>query len=234
MVTRDTFSRAVSGSIALVALTVGGVGLSATSASAAPRNAWDAIAQCESGGNWSIDTGNGYSGGLQFSPGTWAAYGGHGSAANSSRAKQIAVGRRVVAAQGWGAWGGCAARLGLSGHTVVTSHKATHHSSAHRSAHPHARHRAAADTHAELRVHHAHAKHTEHHAGPRHAARHTGRHVAAPTTGGATYRVKPGDTLAAIAAHHHVKGGWKALADASHLAHPGEIFAGQVLHLPAH
>jgi nucleoid-associated protein YgaU len=230
MVSRDTLSRALSGSIALAALTIGGVGLSATSASAAPRNTWDAIAQCESGGNWSIDTGNGYSGGLQFSPSTWAAYGGHGSAAHSSRAKQIAVGRRVVAAQGWSAWGGCAARLGLSGHTVVDSHS---HANAHRSAHTHARHRAAAGTHAKLHVHHSHAERTEHHAGPRHAARHIGRHAAAPAVSGTTYTVKPGDTLQAIAAHHHVAGGWRALADASHLAHPSQIFAGQVLHLPA-
>lgn len=74
---------------------------------------WDKLAQCESGGNWQIDTGNGYQGGLQFHPGTWAAHGGSGSAANASREEQIAVAKRVQSSQGWGAWPACAAKLGL-------------------------------------------------------------------------------------------------------------------------
>ena len=74
---------------------------------------WDRLAQCESGGNWSINTGNGYSGGLQFSPGTWRANGGSGSASNASRAEQIRVAQRVLASQGWGAWPACSSRLGL-------------------------------------------------------------------------------------------------------------------------
>jgi len=74
---------------------------------------WDRLAQCESGGNWAINTGNGYSGGLQFSSGTWAANGGSGSAHNASRAEQIRVAQRVQASQGWGAWPSCSARIGL-------------------------------------------------------------------------------------------------------------------------
>jgi LysM repeat protein len=74
---------------------------------------WDRLAQCESGGNWGINTGNGYSGGLQFSPGTWAAHGGSGSASNASRAEQIRVAERVRASQGWGAWPACSSKLGL-------------------------------------------------------------------------------------------------------------------------
>jgi LysM repeat protein len=74
---------------------------------------WDRLAQCESGGNWSINTGNGYSGGLQFAPGTWRANGGSGSAHNASRAEQIRVAQRVQASQGWGAWPSCSSRLGL-------------------------------------------------------------------------------------------------------------------------
>jgi len=74
---------------------------------------WDRLAQCESGGNWAINTGNGYSGGLQFSPGTWQANGGSGSASNASRAEQIRVAQRVLASQGWGAWPSCSAGLGL-------------------------------------------------------------------------------------------------------------------------
>jgi LysM repeat protein len=74
---------------------------------------WDRLAQCESGGNWGINTGNGYSGGLQFAPGTWAANGGTGSAHNASRAEQIRVAERVRASQGWGAWPACSSQLGL-------------------------------------------------------------------------------------------------------------------------
>lgn len=74
---------------------------------------WDQLAQCEAGGNWATNTGNGYSGGLQFSPGTWAAHGGTGDASSASREQQIAVAERVQASQGWGAWPACSAKLGL-------------------------------------------------------------------------------------------------------------------------
>lgn len=74
---------------------------------------WDRLAQCEAGGNWSTNTGNGYSGGLQFSPGTWAANGGTGNAADASREQQIAVAQNVLARQGWGAWPACSSKLGL-------------------------------------------------------------------------------------------------------------------------
>ena len=79
----------------------------------ASGSVWDRLAQCESGGNWGINTGNGYSGGLQFSQGTWAANGGSGSADNASRAEQIRVAERVRASQGWGAWPACSSKLGL-------------------------------------------------------------------------------------------------------------------------
>ena len=87
----------------------------ATRSAAAPASGgvWDRLAQCESGGNWGINTGNGYSGGLQFAQGTWAANGGSGSAHNASRAEQIRVAERVRASQGWGAWPACSAKLGL-------------------------------------------------------------------------------------------------------------------------
>lgn len=77
---------------------------------------WDSIAQCESGGNWAINTGNGYQGGLQFSPSTWNAYGGqeYAPSANlATREQQIAVAEKVQASQGWGAWPACTAQLGI-------------------------------------------------------------------------------------------------------------------------
>ncbi|WP_307853618.1 transglycosylase family protein [Nocardioides palaemonis] len=75
---------------------------------------WDALAKCESGGNWAINTGNGYYGGLQFSLGTWRAYGGTGLPSQASRETQIAIATKLRdASGGYGAWPGCAAKLGL-------------------------------------------------------------------------------------------------------------------------
>lgn len=84
--------------------------------SVANGSVWDSIAQCEATGNWSINTGNGYYGGLQFSQSTWAAYGGTQYAPRAdlaTREQQIAVAEKVQAAQGWGAWPGCTSKLGL-------------------------------------------------------------------------------------------------------------------------
>lgn len=77
---------------------------------------WDSIAQCEATGNWSINTGNGYYGGLQFNATTWNAYGGGKYAATADRAtreQQIEIAQKVQAAQGWGAWPACTKKLGL-------------------------------------------------------------------------------------------------------------------------
>ncbi|GAA4259936.1 transglycosylase family protein [Dietzia aurantiaca] len=77
---------------------------------------WDAIAQCESGGNWATNTGNGFSGGLQFHPQTWTGHGGGQyapSAHLATREQQIAIAEKVRASQGWGAWPACTSRLGL-------------------------------------------------------------------------------------------------------------------------
>ena len=76
---------------------------------------WDKLAQCESSGNWAINTGNGFGGGLQFTPSTWHAFGGEGRAEDASRVEQIVVAERVLAKQGWGAWPACSRKLGLSG-----------------------------------------------------------------------------------------------------------------------
>jgi hypothetical protein len=71
---------------------------------------WDAVAACESGGNWAINTGNGYYGGLQFSMGTWKSNGGSGSPHNASREEQIRVAENVLQSQGIGAWPSCGGR----------------------------------------------------------------------------------------------------------------------------
>ena len=82
------------------------LGLSAGVASAAPHN-WDAVAECESGGDWTIDTGNGYYGGLQFLPETWKSHGGKGDPSEASRAEQIRIAEKVLQSQGVGAWPDC-------------------------------------------------------------------------------------------------------------------------------
>ena len=89
----------------------------APTASAAPDSDWDRLAQCEAGGNWHINTGNGFYGGLQFNQQTWQANGGGEFAATAdqaSREQQIVVAERVLASQGWGAWPACSASLGLN------------------------------------------------------------------------------------------------------------------------
>jgi hypothetical protein len=90
---------------------------SSTAATSAPAVAagsvWDRLAECESGGNWAINTGNGYYGGLQFSLSSWRAVGGTGYPHQASRETQIAMGERLRAEQGWAAWPACSRKLGL-------------------------------------------------------------------------------------------------------------------------
>ncbi|MEV7187986.1 transglycosylase family protein [Kitasatospora sp. NPDC093102] len=112
---RNRVRMAVVAGAAVAALPVAGL-VTATSASAATASTWDVVAQCESGGNWSISTGNGFHGGLQFTPSTWAAYGGtaYASQANkATKAQQIAVAEKVLASQGPGAWPVCSQKAGL-------------------------------------------------------------------------------------------------------------------------
>ena len=101
--------------IAFTGAVLGGSGLTlAGQASAASDAEWDQVARCESGGNWAINTGNGYQGGLQFTPGTWIASGGgqYAPAAHlATKEQQIAVAERVLAQQGRGAWPVCGGPL---------------------------------------------------------------------------------------------------------------------------
>jgi cell wall-associated NlpC family hydrolase len=102
-----------------VAVSVAGAATTAgvASAHAASVSTWDAVAQCESSGNWSDNTGNGYYGGLQFSPSTWSAYGGRAyapEASGATEAQQIAVAEKVLSGQGPGAWPVCGPRAGLT------------------------------------------------------------------------------------------------------------------------
>lgn len=95
---------AVAGALAVAPMVLG------TGTASADGMNWDAVAACESGGNWAIQTGNGYYGGLQFTMGTWHANGGSGNPANASRSEQIRVAENVLHSQGRGAWPVCGRR----------------------------------------------------------------------------------------------------------------------------
>ena len=221
---KSTYSTAARRGVTLAAVSIAGVALSASAANAAvpataPASTWDSLAQCESGGNWGINTGNGYAGGLQFSPSTWAAYGGTGSAANASREQQIAVAEKVQAGQGWGAWPACAAKLGLTGGAVapqstVTGARCPFRRRPRRP--PRLPAQAAAPKAAPGR-------------------RRSPRHVAAVALSGQTYTIQSGDTLSKIAEKLNIAGGWQLLADANAatISNPDLVFPGQVLQLPA-
>jgi hypothetical protein len=194
---------------------------------AAPANAssgvnWDAIAQCESSGNWATNTGNGFFGGLQFTMSTWQANGGVGAPQNASREQQIAVAERVLQTQGIGAWPVCGKHAGDGG--AVASSQAVQ--SAPR--HVVTPQKAPAVVHAPV-VHtpvvHRPAVTAPAHATPVHA---TPVHAA---TGAGDYTVVRGDTLSGIAAKLHVSGGWRALWSANRgvVANPNLIFPGERL-----
>ncbi|WP_374196865.1 transglycosylase family protein [Streptomyces sp. ISL-100] len=113
---RTTLRRRITGSVAAAGaagmLVLAGTG----NASAAPAADWSAVAQCESGGDWNANTGNGFSGGLQFTQSTWSAYGGTTYAASAHQAtpqEQAKVADKVLQGQGIGAWPVCGAKAGL-------------------------------------------------------------------------------------------------------------------------
>ena len=101
----------------LAALTVAAGSLALTPAEAKAWGVWDRVAQCESGGRWNINTGNGYYGGLQFSASTWRAYGGGKYATHAhkaSKAQQIEIAQKTLKGQGPGAWPVCSRKAGLT------------------------------------------------------------------------------------------------------------------------
>jgi resuscitation-promoting factor RpfA len=232
----------------LAGVAIAGAGLTALSApaTAAPVSTWDALAQCESTGNWSINSGNGYYGGLQFSPSTWRAFGGSGMPHQASKAEQIRVAENTLAAQGWGAWPACSAKLGLYGtpsNANVTTQSADSNAAAERAAERAAANKAAAAERAAANK----AAAAERAAANKAAAQQAqvqqaqvqqaerASSVSPVERSAETVTVKPGDTLAKLAKAHGVDGGWKALhaANADTVANANLIFVGQSLHLPA-
>ncbi|MZD09031.1 LysM peptidoglycan-binding domain-containing protein [Streptomyces sp. SID5785] len=196
--------------------------MGATGASAATASEWDAVAQCESGGNWSINTGNGYYGGLQFSSSTWAAYGGTSyasSADQASKAQQIAVAEKVLASQGKGAWPSCG--VGLSGASTSNSAPAAEPQ---QQTQPQQQERKAEQP----------ASRSQERQAPK--AQPKKETVTTPTgkkvkKGDGEYKVKKGDSLSTIAEAHHTT--WQKLFKLNDdiVTDADLIYPGQQLHL---
>ncbi|WP_306205681.1 LysM peptidoglycan-binding domain-containing protein [Actinoplanes sp. RD1] len=185
---------------------------------------WDAVAQCESGGNWSINTGNGYYGGLQFSRSTWKAYGGgkYASTANkASRSEQIRIAEKVLDGQGIGAWPVCGKKAGST-----KSYSGTNTSGAKSSSSSSAKKSTKSSSSSS-------AKKSTKSSSSSSSKKSTSRTTVSAKATGRTYVVKSGDTLAKIAAAQHVKGGWRALysLNTGILNDPNLIFPGQRLAL---
>ena len=214
--------------VAVVALAGLGLGASAGVANAAPGSTWDSLAQCESGGNWGINTGNGFSGGLQFTPSTWAAFGGQGAPQDASRDQQIAVAENVLQGQGWGAWPACSAKLGLSGGANPSAEPMQQAPVAQAPVQAQAQQ-------IQPQVQQAPVAQAPVAQAPVAPAPVVEAPVAAPALSGDTYTIQSGDTLGTIADKLGVVGGWQALyeANADTVIHADLIFTGDVLQLPA-
>jgi hypothetical protein len=191
---------AAAGGLAAVALA------NASTADAATPKQWDALARCESGGNWHINTGNGYYGGLQFSRSTWLAYGGGAyarTADKATREQQITVAARVAAKQGWGAWPSCSRKANIRGASPT-----------------------APDFGAREEVAAGRSTIRKPLASPTNAAK-------GGSTGKGRHVVRSGETLSSIAEANNVRGGWQALfaANRSVLKSPNILKVGQTLQL---
>lgn len=174
---------------------------------------WDAIAACESGGNWSINTGNGFVGGLQFTLSTWHANGGAGSPAAASRAEQIRVAENVKRTQGLGAWPVCG-RHAYDGGTAQVVPVVSKVSPAPRHAAPPAV-VAAPQVSAPVPPP---VRQPDVLVGP------------ALVPGGVSDTVEPGGCVSTVAERNHVD--WQRLAEVNHLSAPYVVQPGQVLQLP--
>ena len=190
---------------ALAGAVAGGPFLAATPAADAATDAtWDRVAQCESSGDWSINTGNGFYGGLQFTANTWRAFGGGqfaDTAHRATREEQIVVAERVLAGQGWKAWPVCSRKAGATGQPATQ--------------------RSAPDV--RLATPAAPAP-----AAPAPAAPAPTEPAAATSAAAGGYVVEPGDTLSGIATARNIAGGWQAIVvnnpglRSPNLIHPGQ------------
>ena len=203
----STIIRRAIGAGAGLALSLG-IGFSGAVPAEAATSVWDKVAQCESGGNWKINTGNGFYGGVQFAASTWKAYGGKTYASQAhlaTKAEQIAIARRVLAGQGPGAWPTCSRRAGLTKTNGKASAKATPATNPGASTI-----QKSSDSKKKIAKKSTHKKYS---------------------SSGTTVHVKRGDTLRKIAKRNSVKGGWKGLwkLNKKTIKNPNLIYIGQII-----
>nr|WP_298569301.1 transglycosylase family protein [uncultured Streptomyces sp.] len=196
--------------------------MAAGNASAATASEWDAVAQCEAGGNWSINTGNGYYGGLQFSASTWAGYGGTKYAATAdqaTKAQQIEIGEKVLAGQGKGAWPVCGKGLSSAAYTGGGSSGDSGSSSQSQQQSTESRETQQPASRSDERP-----------AAKKTVTTPTGKKV---KKGDGEYKVVKGDTLSSIAEDKKVDGGWEKLFKLNKdiVTDANLIYPGQQLHL---
>nr|WP_312030004.1 transglycosylase family protein [Actinomycetospora sp. TBRC 11914] len=177
----------------------------ALAAGTASATDWDAIAQCESSGNWHTNTGNGFGGGLQFTDSTWHAFGGKGSPENASREQQIQVAEKVKAGQGMGAWPVCSKKAGQTSNAADDSGSSSSSATAES----------------------ASSSSSSSGSGSSGSSAHQGSGSARPAAAGGTYTVVSGDTLSSIAAAHG--GDVASIAQRNGVADPDVITPGQQL-----
>jgi LysM repeat protein len=190
---------------------------------------WDELAQCESGGNWQSTAGH-YEGGIQFDPHTWDAYGGGQyapSANQATREQQIAIGRKVLAAQGYGAWPGCSAKTGWE-----SGGQSVRHVQPKPRKHHNAKRTERTETVRSAPVAEQQASQVQRIVVPRQAMP-TLDKVAKVPAGGSMWTVARGDTLTSIAAKTGAD--WKQIQELNRdvVEHPDWIFPGERLVIPA-
>lgn len=205
---------------ALIAASAVGAGLAIASPATAHADTgvWDRVAACESSGNWSINTGNGFYGGLQFTQQTWAGFGGTKYAPRAdlaTKSQQIATARKVLAVQGPGAWPVCSVRAGLTKANGGASSSAS------------------APTTTKQVTKKATTKKQVAKKVTTKRSTSVNRSTTRPVASGKTVKVGPGDTLNKIAARNGVKGGWQKLFQLNKgvVNNPNLIFVGQTLRL---
>jgi len=172
---------------------------------------WDELAQCESGGDWSINTGNGFGGGLQFTDSTWEAFGGSGDPEDAGREEQIAVAERVKAEQGMNAWPTCSKKTGNTDSSANSESSSSSSSSSSSDA------ESSSDSDSGSSAETEDVDTTE--AEPAQAV--------SPAAPGTAYTVASGDTLSEIASAHGVS--WQSIAQTNALGDPDTITPGQQL-----
>ena len=248
-------TKRVLGASAAVAMAAG-IGLATSTP--AHADVWDQVAQCESGGNWGINTGNGFSGGLQFTQSTWNANGGSGSAANASKGEQKRVAQNVLKSQGPGAWPVCGAKAGLSrsnGATGSYSGSSNSNSNSSYSSNKSSNNNYSSNhtSRSNYRSNYSsnnnsyssnnnYSSNTSSNTSSSYTPRHSSGNYSQPSyqlpkhsyKGNGKYvTIKSGDSLAKIANANNVKGGWMALWSINHgkISNPNLIMAGDKIEL---